>query len=175
MSNASRKLWKHPVVLTVMLFVALFVIGLVTRAPAWMFPQYYALHGVLAAPFCAALALWHLRRGGSVYELVAATALLALVLGMMSPAMGLGFAAVAVVTLAVWAALGRCSEGTRRFATAVVFGAVDYPCAVVVGVALGTYGPSVESLLAIVVLLILSIALAVLGASLVSGKGKTRV
>lgn len=173
MSDASRKFWKHPAVLTVLLFVGLLAIGLVTRAPAWMFPQYYALHGVLAAPFCSALALWHLRRGGSVYELIAATALLALVLGMMSPAMGLGFAAVAVVTLVVWAALGRCTEKTRCFATAVVFGASDYPCAVVVGVALGTYGPSVESLLVIVVLLILSIALAVFAASLVSGRGET--
>ena len=79
----------------------------------------YALHGVLAAPFCAALAAWHLVRGGSVVQLVAATALLAAVLGMMSPAMGLSFALVAALTLAVRACLrsvpAAMRSGARRW------------------------------------------------------------
>lgn len=146
------------------LFAALFAIGLATRMPAWQFPQLYALHGVLAAPFCAALAAWHLSRGGSVLSLAAATALLALVLGMMSAAMGLGFAAVAVLTLVAWALLGALPAGHRRLITAVVFGALDYPCALVVGVLLGSYRPGAEAAPMIALLLVLAVALSLLGA-----------
>ncbi|MCI9261103.1 hypothetical protein [uncultured Adlercreutzia sp.] len=166
MSEKNSSLVDRPAARVVFLFAALFLIGLVTRMPAWMFPQYYALHGVLASPFCAALALWHFRRGGTVGQLVLATVLLAAVLGAMSAAMGLGFAAVALVMLV--AGLLRGGMGSRRaFALAVLFGAVDYPCAVMVGVALGTYGASAASVPVVTVLLILSIALAFFGACLV--------
>lgn len=172
-SGKVSQLVDRPPVRVAVLFAALFLIGLATRMPAWMFPQFYALHGVLASPFCAALALWHLRRGGSVGQLALATGLLAAVLGAMSLAMGLGFAAVALVTLGAGAALGGMPRDRRAFAVAVIFGAVDYPCAVAVGVALGTYGASVESLPVIGVLLFLSLALALFAACLVPG-GKAR-
>lgn len=148
----------------VVLFAALFAIGLVTRMPAWQFPQLYALHGVLAAPFCAALAAWHFSRGGTALSLAAATALLALVLGMMSAAMGLGFAAVAALTLAEWGTLGAMRAGHRRLITAVAFGALDYPCALAVGLLLGSYRPGAEAVPAIVLLLVLAVALSLLGA-----------
>lgn len=146
------------------LFAALFAIGLATRMPAWQFPQIYALHGVLAAPFCAALAAWHFSRGGTALSLAAATALLALVLGMMSAAMGLGFAAVAVLTLAVWGVLDAVSAGSRRLVTAVAFGALDYPCALAVGLLLGSYRPGAEAVPTIALLLVLAVALSLLGA-----------
>ena len=164
MANVSQGSTGRAVLRVLALFATLFIIGLVTRMPAWQFPQVYALHGVLAAPFCAALAAWHFSRGGTALQLACATVLLALVLGAMSLAMGLGFAAVAVLTLAVWAALGRASGSTRRGATAVAFGALDYPCALGVGIALGSYGPSVEAVPLIAVLLALSVALSVFGA-----------
>lgn len=164
MAKVSQGSTGHAVLRVLALFATLFIIGLVTRMPAWQFPQVYALHGVLAAPFCAALAAWHFSRGGTALQLACATVLLALVLGAMSLAMGLGFAAVAVLTLAVWAALGRASGSTRRGATAVAFGALDYPCALGVGIALGSYGPSVEAVPFIAVLLALSVALSVFGA-----------
>lgn len=156
------------------LFAALFAIGLVTRMPAWQFPQIYALHGVMAAPFCAALASWHFSRGGSVFQLAAATALLALVLGMMSAAMGLGFAAVAALTLVAWAFLGRCAEGARRLATATVFGALCYPCALGVGLAMGSYRASSDAVLPIVLLLALSAALSLIGALAASAADSRR-
>lgn len=145
------------------LFAALFAIGLVTRMPAWQFPQVYALHGVLAAPFCGALALWHFSRGGTALQLACATGILALVLGMMSLAMGLGFAVVAVLTLAAWAMLGRAPENLRRQGTAVLFGALDYPCALGVGLALGSFRTSVEGVPLIALLLVLSAALSLFG------------
>lgn len=159
-----KQFLSNPIVRTVALFVALFVIGFATRMPAWQFPYLYALHGVLAAPFCAALAAWHLVRGGSAVQLVAATGLLALVLGMMSPTMGLSFALVAVLTLVVWACLRSVAAASRSVAVAVVFGALDYPCALAVGLALGSYGPSAEALPMIALLLALSVALSLFGA-----------
>lgn len=159
------------------LFAALFAIGLATRMPAWQFPQIYALHGVLAAPFCAALAAWHFSRGGTALSLAAATALLALVLGMMSAAMGLGFATVAVLTLVAWALLGALPTEHRRLIAAVVFGALDYPCALVVGLLLGSYRPGAEAVPMIMLLLVLAVALSLLGAfavDLIAGRHRTR-
>ena len=162
--NDSRISWKRYGLRVLALFAVLFVIGLVTRMPAWQFPQIYALHGVLAAPFCAALASWHFARGGSVFQLAAATALLALVLGMMSAAMGLGFVAVAAFTLVVWALLSRCAEEVRRLATATAFGALYYPCALGAGLAMGAYRASSDAVLPIMLLLALSVALSLVGA-----------
>lgn len=162
--EAVKQFLSNPIVRTAGLFVALFAIGFATRMPAWQFPHIYALHGVLAAPFCAALAAWHLVRGGSVVQLVAATALLAVVLGMMSPAMGLSFVLVAALTLAVRACLRSVPAAMRSVAVAAVFGALDYPCALAVGLALGSYGPSAEALPMIALLLALSVALSLFGA-----------
>ena len=155
--EAVKQFLSNPIVRTAGLFVALFAIGFATRMPAWQFPHIYALHGVLAAPFCAALAAWHLVRG-------AATALLAVVLGMMSPAMGLSFALVAALTLAVRACVRSVPAAMRSVAVAAVFGALDYPCALAVGLALGSYGPSAEALPMIALLLALSVALSLFGA-----------
>lgn len=163
-TSGARRVIDRPVVRVLLLFALLFAIGLVTRAPAWQFPHIYALHGVLAAPFCAALAQWHFRRRGSVPQLSVATLLLAALLGAMSPAMGLGFAAVAALTALAWPLLGRLSAGGRRLACAVIFGALDYPCALAVGLALGMYAPSPDALPLIAVLVLLSAALAFFGA-----------
>lgn len=166
MKIGAAKVWRNPVASALLLFAALFVIGLVTRMPARAFPALYALHGVLAAPFCAALAQWWFRRGGGAGPLLVGVCLLSVVLGVMSLAMGLGFALVCLVTLAAWLLLARAGAGTRRFVTAVVLGAADYPCAVVAGALLGSYGFSMESVPVMVILLLLSVALAVLGAAL---------
>lgn len=146
------------------LFLLLLLIGLVTRMPALAFPQFYALHGVLAAPFCAALAQWHFQHNGGVGELAAATGILALVLGVMSPVMGFGFGAVAVLALLVGLLAKVRSSASRRLAVSLVYGALQYPCALVCGVLFGSYFPSAESAVTITILLGLSCALSLLGA-----------
>lgn len=149
---------------TAVLFAALFAIGLATRFPALQFPHLYALHGILAAPFFSALALWHFNREGSVWSLFAAVAALAAVLGCMSPVMGLGFLLLAALLLAADALLRSCRPARRRLGCAVAFGALDYPCALAVGLLLGSYAFSLESLPTILVLGALAAALSLLGA-----------
>lgn len=150
------------------LFGALFAIGLATRFPAWQFPQFYALHGVLAAPFFAALARWHFDRGGGVWPLFAASAALAVVLGMMSPVMGLSFLLLALCLLAAHRLLGRAAPDRRDLLCAVAFGALDYPCALVAGMALGSYAFSFDSLVSIALLVVLAIGLSLFGALLMT-------
>lgn len=164
----SRKCYWRIAVRVAVLFLILFLIGLLTRMPARAFPQLYALHGVLAAPFCAALAQWHFQHNGSVKELAIATALLALVLGAMSPVMGVGFAAVAVILLIVGIiAKARRSEFSELLVS-TVFGAFNYPCALMCGILFGSYLPSLESAVTIVVMFGLSCMLSLFGAFLLS-------
>lgn len=149
---------------TVILFALLLVIGLVTRFPAWQFPHLFALHGVLAAPFFSALAMWHFNRKGSVWTLFMAVLLLAVFLGIMSLVMGLGFLFLASLLLVVYALPGKGDVSRRHVGCAVAFGALEYPCALVAGIAFGSYAPSFESLPTIGVLTLLALALALLGA-----------
>lgn len=155
------------------LFVALLVIGLATRYPAWQFPHLYALHGVLAAPFFSALALWHFNRNGHIGALLAASGALALFLGAMNPVMGLSFVLLALCVLVAYALLTNIGGGTittsgKNLVCAIAFGALDYPCALATGVALGSYAFSFESLPMIVLLCALSIALSVFAVLIVS-------
>lgn len=151
-----------PVVRTVLLFAMLFLIGFATRFPALILAHIYALHGVLAAPFFAAVAFWHFRRGGTVPELFAATLALAAVLGAMNLVMGLSFLLLALCLLAVSAFLLRVLPQKWLAASSVLFGALDYPCALAAGVALGSYAFSGETWVFVVVLLVLALALACL-------------
>lgn len=159
-----RRHYRQIAVRIVILFSLLLLIGLITRMPALAFPQLYALHGVLAAPFGSALAHWHFRHDGSVGELVVATGLLALMLGIMSPVMGFGFASVAAILLIGGSIAKVCQSETNELLVAVIFGAANYPCALVYGVLFGSYFPSAESAVTILVLLGLSCTLSLLGA-----------
>lgn len=164
--NQKKSVLDNVVVRTVILFAVLFAIGLITRLPAWQFPQFYALHGVLAAPFFSALALWHFNRQGSIIQLFIGVLAMAAVLGAMSAVMGLSFLLLAVCTLAAYGVLGLVAPERRNFACAVLFGALDYPCALVVGILLGSYAFSYDALLVMVILLIVSIALSLFAALL---------
>ena len=147
---ADSKAHYGKVVLRVLiLFTLLFLIGLITRMPAITLPQFYALHGLLAAPFCAALAQWHFQHKGCVWQLALATGVFALVLGMMSPVMGCGFATVAVITLVVGLVVQPKLSQARKLAVSVTFGALNYPCALVVGILFGIdYAPMVTAAVA---------------------------
>ena len=127
-----------PIVRTLVLFVILLSVGLITRAPAWAFPSVYALHGVLASPFFAALAFWHFRRNGTLVQFEVAVLLLAAFLGVMSLIMGLSFLVLAVITGLIYAALVKIPKMRRNTITAVCFGALDYPITLVVGIISGS-------------------------------------
>lgn len=137
--KCSVSVFDNPVVRTVALFSALLAIGLVTRFPAWQFPHLYALHGVLAAPFFSALALWHFNRDGTVAQLVVATLAMAVSLNVMSEVMGLSFLFLATSTLVVCMALRNVAPERKRFVCAVAFGMFDYPCALLAGILVGSY------------------------------------
>lgn len=158
----------NSVVRTLLVLVALIGIGLVTRLPAWQFPQLYALHGVLAAPFFSALALWHFNRKGNVWQLFIAVLGLAAFLGVMNAVMGLSFLLLALCLLVAYGLVRKVDPGRRGFMCAVVFGALNYPCALVVGVALGSYAFSVASVPTILLLVVLAVALSLFGALLVA-------
>ncbi len=153
---------------TLVLFVALLIIGLVTRFPALQFPQLYALHGVFAAPFFSALALWHFNRAGNVGSLFVAVLGLAAVLGSMSLVMGLSFLALAVCLLVFRCVLGKMNPARRDIACAVLFGALDYPCALVVGIASGSYVGTPEATPIILLLAAVAVGLSLLAALLLA-------
>ena len=161
-----RPLIDRPTVRTALLLVVLFAVGFATRFPALQFPQLYAFHGVLAAPFFSAAALWHFNRSGSVWELFVATLALAAVLGIMSAVMGLSFLFLGLCLLVAYGLTGNLNRDTRLFACSVAFGALDYVCALVAGVALGSYAFSSEIYLSIALLTLLSVSLAFLAALL---------
>lgn len=153
---------------TLALFAILLAIGMATRFPALQFPQLYALHGVLAAPFCAAAAYWSLRREDSALPLFLATALLALVLGMMSPVMGMSFGTLAALTVIVWFAFSKARASTRVFATAFLFGTLDYLCVLFSGIAFGSYACGPNALSSIIPMALIGCGLALLGALIAS-------
>ncbi len=153
------------------LFAILFLIGFTMRIPAIWLSGFYGMHGVLSAPFFGALAMWHYRHDGAGWQLVAATLLLAALLGMMSPVMGVTFASMAVIAGVVRSVVG--GRGHGDLVSAAVFGAVSYPCTLAAGIALGSYFPTSSSVLTIVVMAVLGIALSVFGALLVPSKNGT--
>ena len=158
-------IWGNVAVRTVVLFVALFAIGVATRFPALQFSGIYALHGVFAAPFFAALAMVHFDRDGGVGPLLVATLCLAALLGAMSPVMGGGFALSALALVASWFATGRCVQRRQTFASAVAYGAFGYFGALLFGILFGSYLFDATVIAQIVACSILATALAVLGAA----------
>lgn len=156
----------RPAARAAILFALLLLIGFMTRFPALAFPQFYALHGVLAAPFFSAVAYWHFKRGGKPLELFAAVLALAAVLGAMSVVMGLGFLLLALCLLAACAFSSSLRADAQLLVRATLFGVLDYPCALVSGVALGSYAFSGEAWVTIGLLLALSLALAFFAALL---------
>ncbi len=164
--NEKGPLIDRPAARTALLLIVLFVVGFATRFPALQFPQFYALHGVLSAPFFSAVALWHFNRSGGVWELFAATLALAAVLGIMSAVMGLSFLLLTLCLLMAYGLTMKLRRETRSFVCSVAFGALDYACALVAGVALGSYAFSSEVFLNIALLVLLSASLAFLAALL---------
>ncbi|MGV8084291.1 MAG: hypothetical protein AB2L09_11760 [Coriobacteriia bacterium] len=156
------------VVRTGILLAALLAIGLITRFPALQFPYLYALHGVLAAPFFAALAMWHFTHRGGVGLLAIATLGMAAILGAMSAIMGLSFLLLAVCLVVSYALLKRLVPSTRNLVCAITFGALQYPCALVVGILSGSYLPSGDSVPVILLLVLISVGLAMLGGLLLA-------
>lgn len=154
------------VVRAVILLVALLAIGLITRFPALQFPQLYALHGVLTAPFFAALAMWHFTHRGGVGLLAIATLGMAAILGAMNAVMGLSFLLLAVCLAVSYALTTGLESSTRNLVCAITFGALVYPCTLVVGVLSGWYRFSVDSLPVILLLVLISVGLAVFGGRL---------
>lgn len=157
-------IWSNVAVRTVALFVALCVIGVGTRFPALQFSGIYALHGVFAAPFFAALAMVHFDRDGGIGPLLVATLCLAALLGAMSPVMGGGFALSALALTASWFVAGRRAQGQRTFASAVVYGAFGCFGALLFGILFGSYLFDATVIVQIIACSVLAIALAVLGA-----------
>ncbi|MBU5405938.1 hypothetical protein KQI08_08450 [Paraeggerthella hongkongensis] len=166
----NKSILDNPIVQALSLFFLLMAIGLVTRFPAHQFPQIYALHGVLTAPFFSIIALWHLNRQGSILTLLVATLALAAVLGSMSITMGLSFALLAICLLATYGFLWKLDFKKRRFWCAVAFGGLDYPCTLFTGVALGSYAISGDSIVIVLLLSALSIALASFASLLLADK-----
>lgn len=164
----------RPVARTVLLFALLLLVGFATRFPALAFPQFYALHGVLAAPFFSAIAYWHFGRKGTALELFAAVLALAAVLGAMSVVMGLSFLVLALCLLAACALSSSLRFERQLPVRATLFGLLDYPCALASGVALGSYAFSGEAWVIVGLLLVLSLALA-LFAVLLFGCFSTRL
>lgn len=150
------------------LFLLLLGIGLLARVPAHLVTQVFAFHGVLVAPFYAAVVYWHLTRQGTMTELVIATALLAVFLGMMSPVMGMSFALVAVFAAVVDGLLRSVSHDRRVFWDASVFGALVFPCTVASGLLTGAYVETSTTIVSDVLFTALSFGLAVLGAVVMS-------
>ena len=156
----------NTVVRTVILLVALLAIGVITRFPALQFPQLYALHGVLTAPFFAAMAMWHFTHRGGVGLLVIATLGMAAILGAMTVVMGLSFLLLAVCLAASYALMTGLEPSTRNLVCAITFGALVYPCALVVGILSRWYLISVDSLPVILLLVLVSVGLAAFGSLL---------
>lgn len=162
------QVFDNPVGRAVLLFVVLLAIGLLTRFPAWQFPHLYALHGVLAAPFFSALALWHFEREGSVWQVLVAILGLAALLGVMNVVMGLSFLLLALCLFVTYGIMYKADPRKRTLVCAVAFGALDYPCTLAVGIALGSYSFSAEAVLTILLLAVLAVGLSLFGALLVS-------
>lgn len=167
-----EKIKNSNVVHALVLFVVFLLVGLVTRPPALAFPQFYGLHGVLSAPFFAAVAAWYLKRFDSVGPVFAGVALLAVLLSLMSPIMGMGFALVALVPTIAYVVLKATGFTSYGFVAAVAFGALCHPAAVLAGAVSGTYLVAGESLLVQLVMLALSVVLALFAALAVRSFGK---
>lgn len=154
-----------------LLFVALFLAAFLTRLPAIYFASIYALHGVLAAPFFAAIATLNVRKGGVGWEFVAALAVLAAVLGAMSPVMGLGFAIVAIVYAGAWFGFAGISMSKRAVTCGALLGLACYAAPVCLGIAFGSYMVTGGSAPQIALLALVSIALGAGGAYACKGTG----
>lgn len=164
---------RNPLVRALLLFAALMAVGLATRFPALQFPQLYALHGVLAAPFFSAIAVLHFERGGGVGSLLAATLAVAGVLGVMSAVMGLSFVLLSVGLLGVRGLTRVVGPARWDAVCATAFGALDYPCALVAGAALGSYAFGLEAVSTMLLLAALAAGLSLLGV-LLAMRGEPR-
>lgn len=154
------------------LFLALVVFGLATRPLALLLSGLYAFHAVLIAlPSACALA-YCLRKSRSIAACAVAVSLFAAMLGCMSPLMG--WAAFAPMALAgiVWVAAHRLAPNRRACAAGFAYGALYYPCTIVLSVAFGgtMFALGGESLAKVLVSAALGVALSGLGVLLAAGR-----
>lgn len=166
--------WLKVVLQTVILFIALFAIGLLTRLPALSFIDFYALHAVLAAPFYALLLTTFTYTLKRYLPVFLASLLYACCLGAMHIAMGLSVLFSAIVALVVLLILRNANNELRSFGVGLAFGAASYPATLIAGSLLGSHHMifAVENILFVVIVLLISIAISLLGALLGTVIGK---
>ncbi|WP_165044767.1 hypothetical protein [Adlercreutzia sp. ZJ138] len=150
-------------------FVALMVSGLVTRPVALAFPV-PALHGLLMALPAAFLMTFALGRGVSVWACGVGVAAFALMLGMMSPVMGLTPLVPLLAALILYGCAQRLSSETRCMGAGILAGTLYFPFTLVCsGSRVGFAAlAGASSIVLVVMLTLLGIALAALGAMLAS-------
>lgn len=148
----------------VLLFVTLFAIALITRMPAMYFANIYALHGVLSAALFAAVLAFCFTRHIAAWQYCVAVVVLAGILGLMSPVMGLSFLIVAVFVLLVSAALIGLDLSAKALTCGVVVGLACYLAPVIAGVIFGSFVFAGGAVLQVVLLALVSGLLGAAGA-----------
>ena len=150
-----------------MLTAALFCIGMATRMPALFLNGYYALHGVLAAPFYAALLAWYINRYDAVWSFACAAGAYGAILGAMQPIMAAGAVVPMAFALLAYRLLADSPSNRRAAICAFIFGACAYPSVAGVGILTGSYAPSPSQLPQMALLGLIAILLAGLGTILI--------
>lgn len=145
--------------------IALFITGFITRFPTIYLTHIYALHGVLAAPFYAAIAYVNFEKKGHLGHLVAATLILAAILSKMSPVMGLSFALLSIITLIVGCVMNLmgASTQTTTLILSITYGTLNYFCTLATGVLKQTFFFTPDIYLSLTLFAVLSCLLSVVG------------
>ena len=160
--------------LAVLFAALLLACGLATRPIALALPQLHAFHAVLMALPAASLIMCSLRRDGSYGVCAGAVCGYAAVLSFTNPLMGASVLAPLPIAGAIWLARGSSSLEARARSAGWAYGALGYPCTLLVtvisdGVLLAFDG---AVLLEVAVSTCLGVALGGLGVALASNVPK---
>lgn len=166
--------WLKSISQVLVLVIAFFTIGLLTRMPALGFREFYALHGLLAAPFYSFLIAVYLRWAKAPIPLFVASCIYGCCLGAMQIVMGASvFIATFAAIIAVLIVRDRGSD-IKAIVGACVYGSLAYPATLAAGFLFGSYSMSLSmgSAIQIAILALLGLALALITALLGSAIGK---
>lgn len=161
---SSRKENVAPYFYILLLFAAFFLIGLVTRLPAMHFSSYYALHGVFAAPFYAALIAWYSTKQHRFWPVAVASSAYGCVLGSMQPIMGIGALVPLALASATLVFLRNSTNDLIATLPAIIFGASAYPATITAGMTFSSTVTSADILLQFIAFSAIALGLAILGA-----------
>lgn len=151
---------------SVIVFVALLSLGLLTREPAKSF-DIYALHAILAAPFYAFVCAVTLKYLKSVVPFVCGASLYGIVLGSLQMVMGISVLIPLAFSVAGYFLARYLMQEKRILMTSLVFSGLVYPVTVLAGVLTGSYfiaWSSFSTVLQLVLFALLATALGLMGA-----------